>query len=153
MADAFAFSAEQEELLARLLDEIIPPSEERGLPGAGALGLTPRMARTVEQNPMLRPVLDYGLGTLADLATKRDPAGFAALSREETKAVWEEFAATDQFFQPAFLFLVYSSYYEHPRVVEALGLEARPPHPKGYTMEPDDPTLLDPVRRRAKMYR
>jgi hypothetical protein len=153
MADAFAFSDDEERLLARLLDEIIPPCSERRLPGAGALGLTTRIARTVEQTPMLRPVMEYGLGALADLARKRHPSGFAALSGQETREVWEEFVATDQFFQPAFMFLVDSSYYQDARVVEALGLEARPPHPKGYTMEPDDSTLLDPVRRRAKMYR
>ena len=54
--------------------------------------------------------------------------------------------ATDQFFLPAFLFLVYSTYYQHPRVVEALGLEARAPHPKGHVVEETDWTLLDPVR-------
>jgi hypothetical protein len=48
---------------------------------------------------------------------------------------------------------VYSGYYQHPRVVEALGLEARAPHPKGFSMEPDDWTILDPVRARGKMYR
>ena len=30
-----------------------------------------------------------------------------------------------------------------PQVVEGLGLEARPPHPKGYEMEPNDLGLLD----------
>jgi len=97
--------------------------------------------------------VEYGLSALAELARKRHPSGFAALSRQETAEVWEELAATDQFFLPAFLFLVYSSYYQDARVVEALGLEARPPHPKGYPMDADDLTLLDPVRRRAKMYR
>ena len=54
---------------------------------------------------------------------------------------------------PALLFLAYSGYYQHPRVVETLGLEARPPHPKGYAMEAFDPSLLDAVRRRGKIYR
>jgi hypothetical protein len=153
MADAFTFSADEERLLAQLLDVIIPPSTDRRLPGAGALGLTGRMARVVAETPMLRPVVEYGLSSLAELARKRDPAGIPALAPEDTRAIWEEFASTDQFFQPAFLFLVYSTYYQDPRVVTALGLEARPPHPKGYTMEADDPTLLDPVRRRPKMYR
>jgi hypothetical protein len=153
MAEAFAFTADEERLLACLLDVIIPPSSEPCLSGAGTLGLTPRIARIVEETPMVRPVIEYGLGALADLAKKRQPSGFAALSDQEMKDVWEEFAATDQFFQPAFLFLVYSSYYQDARVVEALGLEARPPHPKGYLMEADDPSLLDPVRERAKMYR
>jgi hypothetical protein len=103
---------------------------------------------------MLRPVIDYGLSTLADLALKRNPAGWAALSKDERTAVFEEFTAADQFFLPAFLFLVYSGYYTAPRVVEALGLEMRPPHPEGYAVESDDlSSLLDPVRRRGKMYR
>jgi hypothetical protein len=45
------------------------------------------------------------------------------------------------------------AYYQAPRVVEALGLEARPPHPKGYEVELGDLTLLDEVRRRGKLYR
>jgi hypothetical protein len=32
-------------------------------------------------------------------------------------------------------------------------MEARPPHPKGYEMAPHDLSLLDPVRRREKLYR
>jgi hypothetical protein len=68
--------------------------------------------------------------------------------------VVREFAGGDQFFLPAFLFLVYSAYYTHPRVVEALGFEARAPHPRGYEMDTVDlAPLLAAVRRRGKMYR
>ena len=141
--EAFTFSDEQERLLAHLLDVVVPPDAARGLPGAGALGLTPGIARTVEQTPMVRPVVEYGLSALADLARQR---GVAVPSAEDVRAIWEAFVATDQFFLPAFLFLVYSTYYQHPRVVEALGLEARAPHPKGHVVEETDWTLLDPVR-------
>ena len=54
---------------------------------------------------------------------------------------------------PAFLFVAYSGYYTDVRVVEALGFEARPPHPQGYEMGPDDLSLLEAVRRRGKLYR
>lgn len=151
--ESFRLSPDDERMLASLLDEIVPPSSDGRLPGAGALGLTAHIARTVQQTPMLRPVVEYGVSALADLARKRSPTGFAALSRQERADLWKEFAATDQFFLPAFLFLVYSGYYQHPRVVEVLGLEPRAPHPKGYPMEADDLTLLEPVRRRGKIYR
>ncbi len=151
--DVFAFTAEEERMLTSVLDEVIPASDDRRLPGAGELGLTAHIARTVQQTPMLRPVLEYGLTALTELARKRDPGGFPALSRPERKAVLEEFTATDQFFLPAFLFLVYSGYYQDPGVVRTLGLEPRAPHPKGHAMEENDLTLLDPVRQRAKMYR
>jgi hypothetical protein len=153
MPEPFVLSALHEHILATLIDEAVPPSDDGRLPGAAALGLRAHVVRTAEETPMLRPVLEYGLSAIADLAAKRNPAGFASLSRAEAKAVVDEFAASDQFFLPAFLFLVYSGYYREPRVVEALGLEARAPHPEGYPMEPDDWSLLDPVRRRPRTSR
>jgi len=147
------FTADEQTMLATLLDEVIPPSADGRLPGAGTLGLAGHMARAVKQNAMLRPVVEYGLSSIADLARQRSVGGWDALPAEERRAVFREFAAGDQFFMPAFLFLVYSGYYQHPRVVETLGLEARAPHPKGYAMEPDDLTLLDQVRRRGRIYR
>ena len=150
MSDDFSIDRE---LLETLLDVVIPPSTDGRLPGAGTLGLADTIVRTVGQMPMLRPVLDYGFGALGELATRRNPNGWAALTPAERTEVFAEFTATDQFFLPAFLFLAYSSYYQAPPVVEALGLEARAPHPKGYPMDADDLTLLDAVRRRGKMYR
>ena len=141
--DERGFTADEERLLVRLLDAVVPRSADGRLPGAAELDLVGPIARTVRETPMLRPVVEYGLSTLAERVQGGTPIA----------AVLAEFAATDQFFMPAFLFLVYSTYYRDPRVLEALGLEPRPPHPKGYTMEPDDPTLLDPVRRRAPMFR
>jgi len=151
--EARPFTAEQEDVLRALLDEVIPPSSDGRLPGAGALDLIGHVARTVRQTPMLAPVVEYGLSAIAELAGTRSPDGWAALSRAERAALLAEFAAGDQLFMPALLFLAYSGYYQHPRVVEALGLEARPPHPKGYAMEAFDTTLLDAVRRRGKIYR
>jgi hypothetical protein len=146
-------TADEARVVTSLLDVLVPPSGDGRLPGAGELDLAGHVERTVRRMPMLRPVLEYGLSALAALAERRSPEGFAALSREERTAVVAEFTAADQFFLPAFLFLVYTGYYQHPRVVETLGLEARAPHPKGYTMAPDDLSLLDPVRRRGRMYR
>ena len=151
--DTPGFTADEERMLTGLLDAIIPGSADGRLPAAGTLGLVRHIARMVEQTPMLRPVVAYGLSTLDDLARKRAPAGWQGLSAEEQTAVLKQFTDEDQFFLPAFLFLAYSGYYTDARVVEALGLEPRPPHPTGYTMEPDDLSILDPVRRRGKMYR
>jgi hypothetical protein len=40
-----------------------------------------------------------------------------------------------------------------PRVLEALGVEPRPPHPAGYATVEGDPSLLEPVRQRGRTYR
>ena len=61
---------------------------------------------------------------------------------------------TDQpAFIPGLLYLTYTGYYQQAGVVAALGLEAWPPHPGGFTMAPSDVTLVDTVRNRGKLYR
>jgi hypothetical protein len=151
--DASGFSADQRRFLDTLLDVVIPSSADGRLPSAGGLGIAAHVGRMVANTPMLGPVVEYGLTALAELAAGRHPGGWVALSPEERADVFHEFTATDQFFLPAFLFLAYSGYYQHPRVVEALGLEPRAPHPGGYAMEADDLTLLDEVRRRGPIHR
>ena len=43
--------------------------------------------------------------------------------------------------------------YVRKQALEALGLEARPPFPEGHEIEPNDHSLLDPVRARGPVYR
>jgi hypothetical protein len=147
--DDSSFSSEHRRMLDTLLDVVVPASDDGRLPGAGALGLTAHVMRTVEQTPMVGPVVAYGLSALGELAATRNAEGWTGLSPDERADVLREFTATDQFFLPAFLFLAYSGYYQHPRVIEALGLEARAPHPVGYEMDDGDFGLLDAVRRRG----
>ena len=44
-------------------------------------------------------------------------------------------------------------YYRDDRVMISLGMEPRPPFPKGHVLEQGDWSLLDPVRKRPKMWR
>ena len=151
MAD---FTSDEERMLTALLDTILPPSADGRLPGAGSAALVRYVAITVERMPMLRTVVEYGLAGIGERARQRNPVGWDALSPEERTAVVREFTAENEFFLPGFLFLVYSGYYVDPAVVRTLGLEPRPPHPAGYPMETDElDALLEPVRRRGKMYR
>jgi hypothetical protein len=49
--------------------------------------------------------------------------------------------------------LVLLCYYRDDRVVVSLGLEARPPFPKGHLLEQGDWSLLDPVQARKPFWR
>jgi hypothetical protein len=49
--------------------------------------------------------------------------------------------------------IVLLCYYRDDRVMESLGLEARPPFPKGHEVEQGDWSLLDPVRARKPFWR
>jgi hypothetical protein len=44
-------------------------------------------------------------------------------------------------------------YYRDDRVMQSLGLEPRPPFPKGHELEQGDWSLLDPVRARKPFWR
>jgi hypothetical protein len=44
-------------------------------------------------------------------------------------------------------------YYRDDRVMVSLGLEVRPPFPKGHVVEQGDWSLLDPVRNRSPFWR
>jgi hypothetical protein len=49
--------------------------------------------------------------------------------------------------------LVLLCYYRDDRVLMSLGLEPRPPFPKGYELEQGDWSLLDPVKARKPFWR
>ena len=147
------FSRDEMRLLTSVLDEIIPPSDDGRFPGAGALGLADFIEQNLQGTPALRPAIAQGLSALEDLARSRNSRGFAALSRQEKLDVLNELATAQPAFLPSLILQTYAGYYQNGRVVEALGLEPRPPHPEGYDLEPGDLTLLDTVRRRPASYR
>ncbi len=142
------FSADEKHVLASVLDEIIPPSSDGRLPGAGQIGIASYIDQALQKTPELRSMIAQGLSDLDALARRRNAPSFAALSQEDKLELLNA-----QAFVLPLTFHAYVGYYQHDRVVETLGLEARPPHPKGYQMEQNDLTLLDGVRRRPKLYR
>ena len=150
MTDA-QLSAAQRTALAAVLDAIIPSSADGRLPGAGELGL----AAPIEQSMgAMIAFTARSLDALDALARERGASGFAELTPIARAEVLNAHAAGDPGFLPGLVFQSYTTYYQHPRVVSGLGLEPRPPHPKGYALEqPDLDALLAPVRARAKQYR
>ena len=140
--------------LAAVLDALVPPSDDGRRPGAGALGLADRIAEAMRKSPDLGVAVRQGLVSLGALARERGAAGFEALPAPEREAVLRELAAREPGFLPGLLFHTYAGYYQHPQVLEGIGLEPRPPFPKGYAMEASDlDALLAPVRRREPLYR
>lgn len=145
--------ADDTHTLALILDELIPPSEDGRLPGAGTLGVAADVEAAVKATPALTPVIEGGVAALEGLSRARDAGGFAALSRSERIAVLHELEGADPVFVPTLMMLAYVGYYGNDRVVAALKADMHAPHPRGYEVEPDDMALLDPVRSRAKLYR
>jgi hypothetical protein len=139
--------------LACVLDLLIPSSGDGRMPGAGELGLAVQIERVLARDPGLRAVVAAGIEALEDLARERGAPAFAALAGSERLAALNEVAAAQPGFLPGLLFHTYVAYYQEGRVLEGLGLDPRPPFPTGHVLEPFDATLLEPARRRGKLYR
>ena len=104
--------------------------------------------------PAVKEMVVQSLTATDDLARQRSGHRLNDLPHEERVAVLDQLAASEQAFPPVLVLHTYAGYYQHPRVLEALGLEPRPPHPAGYATIEGDLTLLDAVRQRARrMYR
>lgn len=131
------------DLLEAILDTLIPPSEDGRMPGAGSLGLA---ASVRAQTAAAEDVVAAGLAAA-------EAADFLGLDLAARVAVLRELEAS----QPAFVGTLFlptcTAYYQHPKVLEGLGVEGRPPHPKGYELEVGDLSPLDRVRARGKLYR
>jgi hypothetical protein len=145
--------ADDKHLLTLLLDELIPPSDDGRLPGAGALGVAAEVEAAVTATPALAPLIHGGLAALEELSRARDAEGFGALSRAERVVALHELEGADPAFVPTLMMLAYVGYYGNERVVAVLKPDMHAPHPRGYDVEPDDASLLDPVRLRGKLYR
>jgi len=144
------YSPDQARGLAAILDTLIPRSDDGRLPGAGELGLARQLA---QRAPELAPMVVQALAILDALAAERGAPDFAGLDPREREPVLTAWSTEHPLLLPALIFHGYAAYYGEQRVVEALGLEHRPPFPQGYALAPTDPSRLDAMRRRPPMYR
>ena len=146
-------SAEQTRSLACVLDTLIPPSADGRMPGAGEIGLAIAIEEAMASQPDLQPAVVHGLAGFEELIAGIGLPAFAALPVAERAELLDELLPSQPAFVASLVFHAYTAYYRHAKVMVALGLEARPPHPKGYEMAPTDTSLLDEMRKRKPMYR
>jgi hypothetical protein len=125
---------------------MIPPSETFGVPGASDPAIFADITASLGR--------DFGAvrEALAVLATLSGGA-FADLDETRREAVAASFQARGGTLPAALTRVILQCYYRDDRVVRSLGLEPRPPFPKGHTLEQGDWSLLDPVRGRPQMWR
>jgi hypothetical protein len=136
----------QMEDFRRIAGMMIPASEEFAVPAADDAAIFDDILRSLGR--------DIGgvRHALTKLAALSDGA-FAALDEARQRAVAETFLASDAPEVTTLGRVILQCYYRDDRVVRSLGLEPRPPFPKGHTLEQGDWSLLDAVRGRPKMWR
>ena len=132
--------------LRRLAAFMVPASAEYGVPGADDEGIFADIAGSLGR--------DRGAVREA-LAMLREVAGgdFASLDEAKAEAAAMTLLGREGPVVTALGRAVLQCYYRDDSVMRALGLEPRPPFPKGRALEPGDWSLLDAVRRRKRMWR
>ena len=139
------FTEAQKSLVTAMLDRLIPRQDSH--PGAGEIGRR-RLSR--RRRIRIEPAPAYLLGR-----PKHRP------SRGRTERLWlrgsrtpiqqdevlREIEANHSDFFQRLVMLTYNGYYINPTVLESLGLEARPPQPRGYVVEAGDLSSLEAVVR------
>ena len=140
MTDTGLTSQESRDL-RRVAGLMVPASTEYKVPGAD----DPKIFVDIEKS-IGRDMADIreAMATLAGIGEVDDAKAMAAAEAFRSNG-GAQVAAVER--------CVLQCYYRDDRVVISLGLEARPPFPLGYTLEQGDWSLLDPVRKRAKMWR
>ena len=136
----------QREDLRIIAGMIIPASMEFDVPGADDPAIQADIAATLGRDA--GPVRE-ALDELARLAG----APLAALDPARREAAAMALRAQGGAAVATLTRVVLQCYYRDDRVVLSLGLEPRPPHPKGHVLEDGDWSLLDPVRARPPMWR
>lgn len=124
----------QQNLLAALLDTLVPASEDGTMPSAAGVGFDTYLLTQAED---LIPLLISAL--------QRFDASFVDLSLADRYERVREFSANDpQAFQ-ALLTRVYDCYYQNDRVRTQIGVVTGAPFPQGNEIAQGDLSLLDPV--------
>ena len=136
--DQSGLSREEISLLRRVAGLMIPQSEAFGMPGADdPLIFADLLASLGRDLPAIREAL-----SLIKQAQQSDAAAMAAM-----------LTSTRPDLCASLVSVVTRCYYRDNRVMKSIGMAVRAPYPEGFSIEPNDLTLLDPVKARGRRYR
>lgn len=125
---------------------MIPASEEYGVPGADDDRIFADIASSVGRDEAavraaLIEIDKLAAGGIADASPAVRDEAIARFREKHPSLV------------PPLVALTTRCYYRDDRVMRAIGMEVRPPFPKGFTVDQGDWSLLDPVRARGPIWR
>ncbi len=139
-------SDQEKRTLAAMCARMIPASDEYKVPGA--------------DDPLIQADIAKSLGrdatavhealALLDRIAGGDFAGLPVAKQDEACATLRAEGGMNLTLTTR---IVLQCYYRDDRVMISLGMEPRPPFPKGHVLPQGDWSLLDPVRARGKIWR
>ena len=156
------FTTAQEDTIVAFAAALIPASAEYDVPSAGdpaiaqeilavARGAAATVAAAVRTvDAMAQATHCAAFRDLDEAARTRQMAGVLQPGRQQAEHTADAGGIAGQ---RALASIVLQCYYRDDRVMRSLGMDARPPFPKGFDVEQGDWSLLDPVKRRGTIYR
>ena len=143
-------SAHQRRLLDIVLDLIVPASKDGHRPSASEVDV---LGYIRESESHTLDELGDALDRLDAQASATHGSGFESLEAEARRVLVEDIRSREPRFLRTLAMQTVTCYYQDDRVLEAIGVGARPPFPQGYEVASGDLSLLEPVRRRGRIYR
>ena len=143
-------SEAQRLVLGLVLNLIVPASKDGRRPSAAEVDVLGYI-REVESHTL--GALRTDLDRLDAEARSTHGEAFASLDPATRQRLVDALREREPHFLRTLAMQTVTCYYQDDRVVEAIGVGARPPFPEGYEVPSGDLSLLEPVRQRGKIYR
>ncbi len=139
-------TSSQQQSLRRIVALMIPASTEQGMPSANDELIFADILASLDRDA---PAVHAALEQLDKMAN----GAFHALPADAQQTVIDAFRRQHPGFASVLVAVTVRCYYRDDRVMRAIGMEPRPPYPKGFAVEQGDWSLLDPVRARGPIWR
>ena len=146
----FLLDAPQRRTLDVVTDMIVPVSADGRKPSGRDVGVLDHI-RAQDSATVLAVARE--LEGLDAASRERHGVAFADLDAAARREMVDALRAEDPAFLRTVAMQTMTCYYQDDRVLEAIGLGARPPFPEGYEVPTGDLALLEPVRQRGSIVR
>ena len=144
------FSDIENRNLVALLDVIIPANKARDLPSAAELNFLEYLEEFgADQISTIKEELEE----LNKAALDKTQRAFFNLEKDEQQELCGLLREMNHRFVRTILVQTLNCYYQDSRVLNAWGRKAGAQFPGGNKVPQDDLTILDPVRKRGKIFR
>ena len=143
-------TSSQRSLLVSILNRLIPG--DGTAPSAGQTQAADYIDGLAGSSPPIAKLFSAGLRSI-EAGAARAGHDFVGLDSRQQDEVLREIESGESEFFENLLMHVYNGYYSDPQVVASLGLEARPPQPRGHQVDLGDFSSLRNVETRGQAYR
>ncbi len=145
------FGADQRAQMTAIVDRLIPAEGDH--PSASEAGTVDYIDGAIAGSKRLPRLFSSGLHLVDMEAARAGGARFVDIRGELQDQVLRKIESESKEFFEALLGFTYNGYYSNPAVVETLGLDPRPPQPRGNEVAIGDFSSLEDVVRRGQAYR